>query len=387
MNLCARVSHSTYSHGILQGALACLQENEIDDLVSNRGMATRMSPDNRSPERRELFRTLRERARQSVSIVNLTSPESAARGHQSWAWDASVMPAGGHYYPVFVELIDKFEREGSIRPDTHTLVETTTGTAGIALGHVAKCLGYDVILFMPEDMPRRRIEAVQNNLPTEKSELRFTPGREYAKGMLRTFQKFLIDERTSYAPNRQGKHGGKELFALNHSRRPEAISALEPLIRQATGMLPIATRFTHTVAALGNGTSSTALFNVAKDRFPEIRRIGVEPIEAPTVYIRKFGEQEFVRRFSVPARFKSHELFGTGGWGVGCPHLNVSQIDDVLPVSAEAWRAEKAALARRGFNLGNSSAACQMAVEAFSAQSENQGANFFSIVYDRAEMY
>ncbi len=347
----------------------------------------RIVEDSEVLKRGRIFEALRQRAISSVAILDLTSPDLAKRQHQSWAWDASVMPAGGHYFPVFVDLLEHFERHEGIRPDTHVLVETTTGTAGVALGFIAKQLGYDVIIFMPEDMPARRIAAVRESLPSRQSELRFTPAGQYGKGLLRTFQKFLVDQHSRVGKVRSGSQTDKSFFPVNHSRRPEAILALFPIILRALNMLPPTSRINYTVAALGNGTSSTALFNAVQQLYPAAKRIGVEPIEAPTAYVRKFGQAQFVSEFGFRPRFESHGLLGTGGWGVSCPHLDVSAIDEVFPVTADSWRREQTVTAGRGLELGNSSAAVQAVVEMISARTSDAAANFFSIVYDKANMY
>lgn len=324
------------------------------------------------------FEMLRARIAESVSVVDLTSPALTKRNHHSWAWDASAMPAGGHYFPVFVELIEKLERDEGIHPDTHILCETTTGTAGIALGFIAKQLGYRVVIFMPEDMPERRIKAVRDNLPNG-SELFLTPAGQYVRGVVRAFRTFVAKHRNSYE--------GMQLCLLDHSRRPEAVSAISSVIRSALTRLPQSFRIDYAVAALGNGTSSSALFEAVRETYPKASRVGVEPLEAPTAFVRKYGEDALFLKFHVRGPWKSHALVGTGGWGVTFPHLDVSAIDAIRPLAFDEWLREQEALAQRNIDVGNSSAACQAVVETLSRKSRKAPAGFFSIVYDRSSVY
>jgi cysteine synthase len=337
-------------------------------------------------QRADLFETLKMRALANVVVLDLTSPSQAKSGHESWAWDASALSPGGHYFPVFVDILKKLERDEGVRPETHVLVETTTGTAGIALGTVAKQLGYDVTLFMPEDMPRPRIEAVRDALPSPASELVFTPPNQYVRGMVRSFQKFLVGRRGSGDEGRTVTHNGKIVCDINHSRRPEAITALLPCIRTALQRLPDRKRIDYAIAAIGNGTSAMALFRAVRERHDPPTCVGIEPLEAPVAYVQKFGPERFGRQFGFPPRFGSHQLIGTGGWDVNYPNLNVSQIDDVLVLEPATWKKQLLEFAERGLNIGHTSAACQAAARVLT-ESATAPVTCFSIVYDRSTLY
>lgn len=329
-------------------------------------------------KREAVFKSLRQRAAQSIALIELTSPSLSERGHRSWAWDASAMPAGGHYFPAYVEILEELERTEGVNPDTHILCETTTGTAGIALGFVASRLGYRVVLFMPEDMPKARIKAVRENLP-DGSELFLTPAGQYVQGAVHEFRRFIARHRTGYK--------GYKLCLVDHSRRPEAVTAIRSVILQALSRLPQRARINAAVAALGNGTSSSALFQAVRHVYPEASTIGVEPIESPTGFIQKYGAEELLKRFGVRHSPKPHFLLGSGGWGIKLPHLDVSVIDEIWPLAFESWRSEQRALAAMGLDVGNTSAASQTVIEALSAKSPNEPKGYMSIVYDRPSLY
>jgi len=328
-------------------------------------------------DRQSQFDQLRALA-ESVVVLDVSSSQQRDRGHRSWVWNAAALPAGGHYFPIFVDLIERLERRGVIRPETHVLVETTTGTAGTALGWIAGRLGYRIVLFMPEDMPAPRIAAVRANLPPG-SKLILTRGERYVSGLVHAFKRFLAAHRGGYE--------GLELYALDHSRRPEAIASLREVLGRAISCLPDNCTVDYAVAALGNGTSSAAMFEAARSANFNAIRLGVEPVEAPMAFIKKFGVDGFVQKFGALETSRPHALLGTGGWGVSFPHLDVANIDTILPLTSETWKAVQISARERGLDFGNSTAACQAGVEIMSAQTSKRPLEFFSILYDQSDMY
>jgi len=317
------------------------------------------------------------RALENVSLLDATSPELAERGYRNWVWDAAAMPAGGHYFPVYAHLLATLEARGEIIPGRSVLAETTTGTAGMALGWLAARLGYRVILFMPEDMPVARIDAVRANLSPD-SRLIFTPAGGYVGGMVHEFQRFLVNER------RRG--ASEQIFALDHSRRPEAVEALRTIIATVLSKVPDPASLEYAVGALGNGTSSSALFQAARAVSPGITRVGVEPIEAPVAFVRKYGQERFEAMFGQRSDPGPHQLLGTGGWGVRFPHLDTAAVDEIIPLHSDRWREEQRQARERGLDLGNSSAACQAAITAL-ARRRPQPFSSISIRYDLSSVY
>lgn len=326
----------------------------------------------------ERFRMLENDVQRSISVCDFTIDRLAVRRHKSLVWDASAMPAGGHYFPVYVKLLKELESGGHISPKSHWLCDTTSGNAGQALGYVARELGYKVILFMPEDMPQARISAVEENLP-EGSELILSPRNEYIKGTVRQFRQFAIAHRSEYK--------GRQLYFVDHSRQVASTAAISECIEYAIKTVSQINSIDVAVAAIGNGTSSTALFNTIRNNFELVRCIGVEPIEAPVAYLAKYGKSEFCKQFNEPPLLKPHKLLGTGGWGVKFPHWNLEKINDIIPIRSDAWKRIRKIYIAQNLDIGNSTAACQAAVELISKTAVDKKLTFFSIWYDKSSNY
>jgi cysteine synthase A len=330
-----------------------------------------------SSDRERFYRSFAALALEHVTLLDTTTAEAAAQGYRNLLWDAAAMPAGGHYFPIYIHLLAGLEQSGAIAPDRTVLVETTTGTAGMALAWLASRLGYRLVLFMPADMPRQRRRRVEELLGPE-SELILTPEGTYVAGMVHAFRRFMARARH--------REDGGELFALDHSRRPEAVDALVPIIKAAWRSSG-ADRIDYAVGALGNGTSSAALFRVARDLNPGVTCVGVEPIEAPMAYLAKYGIDRFEVLFGYRPDPHPHQLLGTGGWGVRFPHLAVEEIDEIIPLHEERWREEQQKAAQRGLDFGNSTAACQAAITALMHKRSNVPFTSLSIRYDTSEVY
>src|ERR1700753_636830 len=65
-------------------------------------------------------------------------------------------PGGSVKDRIGVAMIEAAEREGRIEPGRTTIVEATSGSAGIALAFVCAAKGYELILTLPEGMSRER---------------------------------------------------------------------------------------------------------------------------------------------------------------------------------------------------------------------------------------
>jgi cysteine synthase len=307
--------------------------------------------------RAPLFADLYDEIVESVRFVELDTLPDAPGDGRNIAWDSRRQPGGGHYAIVFLRLIEAAELRGEIEPGRSLLVETTTGTAGRGLAEVARRLGYAVRIFMPEPVHVHRGEALQALLPAE-SELVLTPKPLYVAGTVKALRAYLVE--SNHAPE-----GPLRPYALNHSRQTASIAAFEELLSlswaRASFQKETSSLLSKAVAALGNGTFSTAFMRFARTLNADVVRIGVEPWDAPTVWVRKFGTEAFTARYGSEPHYQVHQMPGAGGWNVTFPFLDPADFEDIHLIRDNAMIRYRDQLQSTGLSVGNSSAACLLA--------------------------
>lgn len=305
--------------------------------------------------RHRLFAGIFDEIVESVRFYELPPVPEDPVGGSNIVWDSRDQPGDGHYAIVFLRLIEAAEQGGAISPGRTLLIETTTGTAGRGLAYIAGRLGYAVRIFMPDPVHVHRREALERMLP-ERSQLVLTPQELYVAGTVKALRKYLVE--SAHEP-----HKDLEPFALNHSRDLRSIAAFEELLeiswRRSALRLPKA--LSKAVAALGNGTFSTAFMRFARRLTQGASRIGVEPRKAPSVWVKKYGVEAYRQKFGADPEYSVHQMPGAGGWNVTFPFLSPDDLDDVCLVGDDMMVRYRELLERTGLSAGNSSAACLLA--------------------------
>ena len=67
----------------------------------------------------------------------------------------SLNPAGSVKDRIALAMVEDAEAKGIIKPG-YTIVEATSGNSGVALAMVAASMGYELVIFMPENAPAER---------------------------------------------------------------------------------------------------------------------------------------------------------------------------------------------------------------------------------------
>jgi cysteine synthase A len=282
-------------------------------------------------------------------------------------------PTGSHYDRVILRLLQGLESEGRIHEGDH-LIDTTTGNSGAAFAWLCGVLGFGCTVVIPGDMPSARIAQIESyGAKVERS----APGR-YVDGLIDRFKQ-LLDERRG------------ECITTNHAANcrypPEAMieagkEVVEAFARRGSG------RVDCFVSAVGNGTS-THMAIPLQENFAT-RVIGVEPVESPTTFLLKFGEDEFVKRYGRRARSVNHGLIGTGPGEVNFPFPILRRvldvIEDIVLVERTDWERWMRELAdKEGQHVGRTSAACMSAAMTLAEQVDRK--NIVLIFYDPAWKY
>ena len=224
-----------------------------------------------------------------------------------------------------------------------TLVEATSGNTGIALALMAKVLGVNMVLVLPENSTIERIKTM----------------RAYGAKVILTPQELGIEGSRDYALKLKYKKG---YFRLNQFDNPDNSKAhyktTGPEIwRDTEGEV------THFIAAMGTTGTIMGVSDFLKGKNKEIKIIGAQPKDGAKIPgIRKWP-QEY-----LPAIF------------------NASKVDQVIEVSEEEAKAMTQRLAsEEGIFAGMSSGGSVLA--AIKVAEKLEKGVVVAIVCDRGDRY
>jgi cysteine synthase A len=248
-------------------------------------------------------------------------------------------------------LILQGERDGRLKPGA-TIIEPTSGNTGIGLAMTAAAKGYRLIITMPANMTKERI----NILKAYGAEVVLTPAGERMKGAIR---KAIELQRTipgSFVPQQFENPANPDVH-----RTTTAVEILE----QMEGKLDVF------VATSGTGGTVTGTGEVLKEKLPGIRVVVIEPQGSPVLSGGEPG---------------AHKLIGAGpGFIPGV--LNQQVYDEIVQVSDEnAIATAKKMAALEGILVGPSSGAAVWAAIQ-EAKRLGKGKRVLCIAPDSGERY
>ncbi len=249
-------------------------------------------------------------------------------------------------------MIQDAEQSGRLRPGG-TIVEASSGNAGIAMTFIGRLKGYHVVICMSElmsDEHKQLLHALGAELVLTPAELGIRGSREKARVLAGTLPNAIYMEQHHNPANAQSH---RETTA-------------EEIWRDTQGRVDI---FIH---GLGSCGTMTGVAQALRDRKPSLRFIGVEPAEAPLL---SRGE------------FKAHRLLGIGPGFV--PKLfDRELLDEIVTVSVEdAFAACREVAAREGLLVGITSGASAHVALDLARQPENAGKTIVIIFADSGQGY
>ena len=253
---------------------------------------------------------------------------------------------------VALALVEDAERRGLLSPGG-TIIEPTSGSAGIGLACVGAAKGYRVVLTMPDNVNLER----RNLLRALGAELVLTPARLGMQG--------AIDKADGLAKERPGAYLPDQ---FRNPANPEAHrqTTAQEILRDTEGQVDIF------VAGVGTGGTLTGVGEVLKAHNPAVRVVAVEPADSPVLSGGKSGP---------------HGLAGLGA-GFRPPVLNTEVYDEVIPVrSDEAYGACRKIAGDEALLLGMSSGAALFAATALARRAENRGKTIVAVMPDTGERY
>ncbi|TFG64300.1 MAG: cysteine synthase family protein [Gemmatimonadales bacterium] len=184
----------------------------------------------------------------------------------------SFNPGGSVKDRIGVAIVDAAESNGSLRPGG-TIVEGTAGNTGVGLAIVAAVRGYKCVFTVPDKMSDEKIQMLRAYgaevlvVPT------VAPDHPEYYG---TVARRIADER----------EGAVYADQFYNPANPEAhYRTTGPEIWEQTGG-----RITHFVASPGTGGTITGVSRYLKERNPDIRVIGGDPLGSAYAAFKRTGE-------------------------------------------------------------------------------------------------
>jgi len=221
-------------------------------------------------------------------------------------------PTGSVKDRIYRRMIEAAERRGDLRPGM-TIIECTTGNAGIACSAVAAVKGYACTIVMPEGMSlerKRMIEAYG-------AELVLTPGAGTDIDLAIARMREIVDA----DPDRYYFPGEFE-----NPDNPDAQAASgEELWEQMDG------RVDAVVGSQGTGGWITGVVRALKGHDAGVRAYAVEPAECPLISEQRWG---------------THGIPGIGD-GIVPRNLDLALMDGIVTVTTEEALETARELARR----------------------------------------
>ena len=253
---------------------------------------------------------------------------------------------------VALAMVEDAERQGLLAPGG-TIIEPTSGSAGIGLAFVGIAKGYRVILTMPDNVNLER----RNLLRALGAELELTPARLGMRGAIDKADALAKELPGAYLPEQFSNPANPEAHRRTTARE---------ILRDTGGEVDIF------VAGVGTGGTLTGVGEVLKAHNPAVRIVAVEPADSPVLSGGKSGP---------------HGLAGLGA-GFRPPIHNTEVYDEVVPVSNdEAYGACRKIAKDEALLLGMSSGAALFAATALARRAENRGKAIVAVMPDTGERY
>ncbi|RTQ50632.1 cysteine synthase A [Hymenobacter gummosus] len=260
-------------------------------------------------------------------------------------------PGGSIKDRIALSMIEQAEQDGLLSADS-LIVEPTSGNTGVGLAMVAAVKGYRLTLVMPESMSieRRRLMAAYG------AQLELTPREKGMKGAIEKAHEIVQNTPGAWMPMQ---------FDNPANIRVHAETTAQEILRDAPE------GFDFLITGVGTGGHITAVAEVIKPQFPQLKVFAVEPELSPVISGGAPGP---------------HPIQGIGA-GFIPSNLHQDVLDGTIQVSApEAFDFARRAAREEGIFLGVSSGASLAAVAKKLAEVP-QGGRVLTFCYDTGERY
>ncbi|MEZ4925795.1 MAG: cysteine synthase A [Saprospiraceae bacterium] len=260
-------------------------------------------------------------------------------------------PGGSIKDRIALSMIESAEKNGELKPGS-VIIEPTSGNTGIGLAMVAAVKGYKLILVMPDSMSveRRRLMAAYG------AQFDLTPREKGMKGAIDRAGELLNEISNAWMPQQFENEANVAIH--------RATTAQEILQDFPDGI-------DYLITGVGTGGHITAVAEILKSKFPNLKAYAVEPVLSPVISGGAPGP---------------HPIQGIGA-GFIPKNLHTNVLDGIIQVSKdEAFEFAKKAALEEGIFGGISSGATLAAI-AQKLPDIPKGSRILGFNYDTGERY
>lgn len=277
------------------------------------------------------------------------TPLIRLKGENIFAKAEFLNPGGSIKDRIALAMLEGAERDGRLKPDS-IIVEPTSGNTGIGLALVGSLKGYQVRIFMPENMSEERKMLIR----TLGAELILTPAEESIGGAVKRVRQMQAEDPRVFVPQQ---------FENFDNPRVHYEETAHELWRQTSGDIACF------VAGVGSGGTLQGVGRYLKEHKPDVRIVAVEPKNVSALLGHEPG---------------LHQIQGIGD-GFIPEILDVSMVDEVVEITDEQAIETTRELGRKfGLLVGISSGANVYAARQMAAKIKG---NIATVLPDRAERY
>lgn len=271
--------------------------------------------------------------------------------HEVWIKLERANPGSSIKDRIALSMIEDAEARGILKKDS-VIIEPTSGNTGIGLAMVAAVKGYQLVLVMPDSMSveRRRVMAAYG------AKFDLTPREKGMKGAIARAQELVAATPNSWMPQQFENEANIEVHRRTTAQEilkdfPEGLDAI--------------------ITGVGTGGHITALAEVLKPKWPQLKVFAVEPAKSPVI------------SGGAPS---PHPIQGIGA-GFIPKNLKKELLDGVIQVEhLDAFEMGRRAAKEEGLFIGASSGASLQAVKQKLAELP-AGSRVLTFCYDTGERY
>ncbi len=251
---------------------------------------------------------------------------------------------------IALSMITEAEKRGDLKKGM-TIIEPTSGNTGIGLAMVCAVKGYKLILVMPESMTVERRKVMSAYGAT----FELTPKEKGMKGAIAKAQEMVASTENSWMPMQ---------FDNKDNLKVHTETTAQEILKDFPDGLDVL------ITGVGTGGHITAVGQVLKKKFPNLKVIAVEPAESAVLSGGAPGP---------------HPIQGIGA-GFIPSIVDRSVIDEVITVTKdEAFGMAQRSAKEEGLFVGASSGASFAAVAKYLKSNGNK--KVLTFCYDTGERY